>query len=515
MSLGVSKEEPGFVLSGVVHVAILLIGLLGLADAKKFDDAQESLAVEVITESQLKQITKGEKTAKEVLPDAKLRVDKVSDVKKQDEPETKKAEIAAPLPMPLPPMRPVEPTKTEPKKTEPVKAETAKAEPKEAVPQPPQKQVAVLSPPVPVALPPSRPQEPKKVETPKKVEIAREEEQDDKDAEIIRQSARKKAEQLKQEQVKAAEAKKLKEQKEAAEESKQDLAYKKELAQKQADQKRVADAKAAKDLAAKNLAAKEAKDAEEERKAEVTEKQEAAKKLADAKKTIDAKKAAEAQKISDAIDAADEAKAEKAERDAEAKAKAANNSNAVSDAKADAKRKELAAAKSAASDAEAKRQADFDKMMRSKLASNSQSSSSGSNGKQTPTDKTSGTTGSTGRELSTSPSSLGSPTASGPKMNPALREGLQDIIKDQMLKCWSAGSKPSTLPLIRIQLNADGTLQGKPQLVNSSSDPVFNSVAESGMRAIRSCAPYKIPSTYAGFFNDWKTSTIKLDPSDL
>ena len=491
MSFHVSKEEPGFILSGVVHVAILVIGLLGLADAKKFDDAQESLAVEVITESQLKQITKGEKTAKEVLPDAKLRVDKIAPIQKQDEPAEKKPEIAAPLATPLPPVRPVETAKAEPKKVEP-----AKAEPKE-VPLPP-KQIAVLPPAI---LPPSRPPEPKKVEPAKKVVTApSEEDEADKEAEVIRQALRKKAEQQKQEQAKALDAKKLKEQQEAAEQAKQELAEKREdakkLAEKQAEQKRLTEAKV------------EAKEAEDERKAEAAEKAEEAKKLLDAKKANDAKKVADAKKLADAKEAketAEEAKAEKAEQETAAKAKAI----------AEAKKKELAAAKAAVNDAEAKRQADFDKIMRSKLASNSQNSSSGSNGKQTPTEKTSSTTGSTGRELSSAPSNLGSPTASGPKMNPAQREGLQDIIKNQMLKCWSAGSKPSALPLIRIQLNSDGTLQGKPQLVNSSSDPVFNSVAESGMRAIRSCAPYKIPPTYAGFFNDWKNSTIKLDPSDL
>ncbi len=496
MYFGASKEEPGFILSGVVHVAVLVIGLLGLADAKKFDDAQESLAVEVITESQLKQITRGEKAAKEVIPDAKLRVDKIAPIQKQDEPpEPKKPEIAAPLSMPLPPSRPIETAKVEPKKAEP--KQTPAKEPE------PQKQLAALPP---VALPPVRPAEPKKVEPPKKAVAApAEDEQDDKEAEIIRQAAKKKAEQQKQEQIKAAEAKKLKEQQEAAEEAKQELAEKKELlknqelakkreetkklAEKQAEQKRVADAK----------------EAAEAKKEEEAEKAEDAKKLSDARKASDAKKAVEAKKLADAKEAAEaveEAKAEKAEADAKAKIKA------------DAKKKELAA-KAVASDQEAKRQADFDKMMRSKLASASQASQTGGSGKQTPTDKTSSTTGSTGRELSSAPSSQGSPTASGPKMNPAQREGLQDIIKDQMLKCWSAGSKPSTLPLIRIQLNPDGTLQGKPQLVNSSSDPVFNSVAESGMRAIRSCAPYKIPPTYAGFFNDWKNSTIKLDPSDL
>ena len=103
----VSREEPGFVVSAVTHGAVLVLALLGFADAKTFEDAQESVSVEMISEAEMKQLTQGEKTAKQVIPDAKLRVDKVAPQQKQDDPGEKKQELAAPQPAPaLPPVRP-------------------------------------------------------------------------------------------------------------------------------------------------------------------------------------------------------------------------------------------------------------------------------------------------------------------------------------------------------------------------------------------------------------------------
>jgi hypothetical protein len=78
--LRVSTSEPGIAVSSAAHAALLLTILLAFADAKKFDDAQESIAVEVITDSQFNEIVKGEKTAPAVVPEAKPRAEKVADV---------------------------------------------------------------------------------------------------------------------------------------------------------------------------------------------------------------------------------------------------------------------------------------------------------------------------------------------------------------------------------------------------------------------------------------------------
>jgi colicin import membrane protein len=76
----VSPSEPGLAVSGAAHAALLLAIILAFADTTKFEDAQESVAIEVITDSQFNDIVKGEKTAPAVVPEAKPRAEKLADI---------------------------------------------------------------------------------------------------------------------------------------------------------------------------------------------------------------------------------------------------------------------------------------------------------------------------------------------------------------------------------------------------------------------------------------------------
>ncbi|HEY1735337.1 MAG TPA: cell envelope biogenesis protein TolA, partial [Methylovirgula sp.] len=58
-------------------MGLLAAMLLSFAFNPKFQDAQETIPVEILTSSDLNQIMHGEKTAKQVQP--KPRVDKVAD----------------------------------------------------------------------------------------------------------------------------------------------------------------------------------------------------------------------------------------------------------------------------------------------------------------------------------------------------------------------------------------------------------------------------------------------------
>lgn len=143
MALKFNTSEPGFAVSGVAHAALLAAALFGLSSAK-FPEAQEGIPVEIITDNQLSQITQGEKTAKEVQPTPKPRVDRVADVQQQRDPgeaqrdtpapprrpadmKTAEEEVvvaAKPPPPPPPPPQRVEP-KPEPK-PEPKREDLAK-----------------------------------------------------------------------------------------------------------------------------------------------------------------------------------------------------------------------------------------------------------------------------------------------------------------------------------------------------------------------------------------------------
>lgn len=204
-------------------------------------------------------------------------------------------------------------------------------------------------------------------------------------------------------------------------------------------------------------------------------------KVEDAKKQDDARKRDEQKKLADAKAADDRKKAEEAKKSQEAAKKAA-----------DEKRKREA-------DQDARNQATADAARRALLVSREAPQNSGN----------------TGQQISRTPAA-GVASATGQRLNPADRAALASLIADQIRSCWSVpvSGKPSVLPQVRVALNADGSLAGAPSLVNASGDPNFRALAESGMRAIRQCAPFRIPARFTPTYDDWRGLTVQLNPDD-
>ena len=435
-----SAQEPGIFLSGATHVALIFWGLFAMSSPKPFDEFAEAVPVDVISDSQFREMTKGDPKEKQVKPDTPVRVDRIAKVEEQKDPGKEKKDVPTPPP---PPLRPVI------KQAEDDLDEDKPTPPKPAVVPPPPK-LAKVEPPKPEPQKPLPKPEPAKAE-PKPAKPDPEEEED-KEAEIIRQR------QIKQklEQQKAEEARKADEKKKAEDKRLADEKLK-------ADQKRQADlAKAAAEKEAAQEAAREAA-------------KEAAEEAAEAKKLADEKRKAEA-----------------------AKKLAEDNKKA-----AEAARK-LAEAKKADEARKAAEKAESDKLsasIRNRLLASREAPSS---------------SGSTGAKLSAS-ASAGAPNATGQKLSPSDREQLMGMIKEQMERCWSvtATSVPAVKPTVRLQLGQNGAIIAQPVLTNSSGDPSFNAIADSGMRAIRQCAPYRIPAKFADKYDDWKTITVRLDPTDL
>jgi colicin import membrane protein len=100
LKLKFSTSEPGFWVSGVAHAALLTAAMIGLSSVAEFPEAQEGIAVEVITDAQLSQITKGEANAK--APQPKPRAERVADKTEQKEAGEDKRDA------PAPPKRPAE-----------------------------------------------------------------------------------------------------------------------------------------------------------------------------------------------------------------------------------------------------------------------------------------------------------------------------------------------------------------------------------------------------------------------
>ena len=66
-------------------------------------------------------------------------------------------------------------------------------------------------------------------------------------------------------------------------------------------------------------------------------------------------------------------------------------------------------------------------------------------------------------------------------------------------------------PIIRIGLREDGSLDGLPVAVDSSSDPSMKAMEESAIRAIRQCAPFNIPPQFKSYYSDWKSLAVTFD----
>jgi hypothetical protein len=91
------------------------------------------------------------------------------------------------------------------------------------------------------------------------------------------------------------------------------------------------------------------------------------------------------------------------------------------------------------------------------------------------------------------------------------------LLTDQMNRCLNIppGASPKTAPIISIQLSRDGAIIGGPTLTNPRGEPGFAPFAEANMRALRNCAPYRIPERFHATYNDWKNLSIGILPPDL
>lgn len=320
MGLTFNRSEPGAWLSGAAHGAILLAAVFGLSSSK-LPDAEEGIPVEVITDNQLSEMTKGERQAAKPLPDPKPRADRVAETRVERDPGEAKVDA------PAPPKRPAE-----------VKVAEEDTEAAAAAPPPPPapKRVAEAKP-EPAPAPPARPEPPKpdpKVEA-QKAAAAAKAAAEAKAAEAEKLAERQEAEALEKARVEAAKAK-------------ADAEHRKQIAD--------AKAKAEADAKAKAEAEHRKQVAEAKAKAELDAKMKA---IAEAEAREKAEAEAERKELADA----------KAKAAADAKAKALAQAKAKADAEAKARKQAEAADKFSPGD------------IRQLLASKEPSQSSGATGR--------------------------------------------------------------------------------------------------------------------------------------
>ena len=139
-------REPGLIVSSAAHVALLTAGLIGFATVVPFPDADEGIPVEVITENQFSQITRGEQNAPEVVETPAPRVERQAETREIRPPGEARSNA------PSPPTRPAD----MPVEDIPVEAAQAPPPPAAAPPPPPSAPapVATAEPAPPVPAPP-------------------------------------------------------------------------------------------------------------------------------------------------------------------------------------------------------------------------------------------------------------------------------------------------------------------------------------------------------------------------
>jgi hypothetical protein len=97
---------------------------------------------------------------------------------------------------------------------------------------------------------------------------------------------------------------------------------------------------------------------------------------------------------------------------------------------------------------------------------------------------------------------------------------LKTVLYSEMQPCWNIGAlagapNPEQLVVaIHLELNPDGTVAGKPQLNAQSqaaeaTNPYVRALADTALRAIGKCAPYKLP---ANRFADWRNVDLSFSP---
>jgi colicin import membrane protein len=217
---------------------------------------------------------------------------------------------------------------------------------------------------------------------------------------------------------------------------------------------------------------------------------------AEAKAAAAAKEKAEAESKAAAAKERAEAQA-KAVAEAEARAKA----QAEADARAEAEAKRVAEAKAA--EAKARKEAELAKKLdvgdlRQFLNSKDRDQS----------------TGATGAEIQKT-AALGTAAGTAAKLNPSMRDALGGIIREQIERCYAqpvgASGNQVTLPVLEIRFNADGTLLGEPRILRSGSSSMERAVAEAALRAVRRCAPYRIPDKFAPYYDAWKLWNVEFE----
>jgi hypothetical protein len=81
-------------------------------------------------------------------------------------------------------------------------------------------------------------------------------------------------------------------------------------------------------------------------------------------------------------------------------------------------------------------------------------------------------------------------------------------LQRQVLSCWSPPGVNVSAVTVGFTLNRDGSLAGEPTVVKAAQGAQSQAVVESALRAVRDCAPFKLP---AASYESWREVEVHFD----
>jgi len=85
-------------------------------------------------------------------------------------------------------------------------------------------------------------------------------------------------------------------------------------------------------------------------------------------------------------------------------------------------------------------------------------------------------------------------------------------LQRQVLSCWNPPGVNVSAVTVDVRLNRDGSLAGEPALVKAASGAQSPASAESALRAVRNCAPFKLPAVS---YQWWQEVEVKFDATRM
>lgn len=91
-----------------------------------------------------------------------------------------------------------------------------------------------------------------------------------------------------------------------------------------------------------------------------------------------------------------------------------------------------------------------------------------------------------------------------------------DALRAQISRCWAPPvgglGSDAIIVKLRIALNEDGTLSRAPEVMNGHNSPFFPPAADSAVRAVFQCQPYRMPPAKYG---EWQDMLLNFDASRM